>query len=114
MLDTKKSLIRFLSHEIRSPLNTINMGLSIIKNEINNNNNNSNMEFNNDMLTVVGEMENACNTSLDILNDLLTYEKIDAGILILDLQTVSALPIIYSSLQSFVLQVYIYYIIFFT
>jgi signal transduction histidine kinase len=110
MLDTKRNLIRFLSHEIRSPLNAINMGLSIIKKEIDNNKYNSNIndDFNNDMLIVVDEIGKACNTSLDILNDLLTYEKIDAGILLLDLQTVSAFPVIYSSLQSFVLQVCIY------
>ena len=109
MLDTKRSLIRFLSHEIRSPLNAINMGVCIIKKEIDNNKNNiKDDNFNNDILSIVDEIENACNTSLDILNDLLTYEKIDEGILVLDLQTVSAFPIVYSSLQSFIIQVYIF------
>ena len=108
MLNMKRTLIRFLSHEIRTPLNTVFMGLHIIRKkyeEQDDKNNNINIEFNDETSQLIDEMENACNTSLDILNDLLTYEKIDAGILVLDKVTVDAFSILHESLRSFHLQV---------
>ncbi len=57
------------------------------------------------MLTIVDEIDSACNTSLDILNDLLTYEKIDSDILVLEKETVTAFPIVHECLRPFLLQV---------
>jgi signal transduction histidine kinase len=92
------------------------MGLHIIrkKHDEQDDKNNINIEFNDETSQLIDEMENACNTSLDILNDLLTYEKIDAGVLVLDKVTVDAFSIVYESLKAFHLQVtnnnYIIYI----
>ena len=104
----KRNLIRFLSHEIRTPLNAVNMGLMIIKRELEDHKD-GNVIDSKDILSVVEEVENASITSLDILNDLLTYEKIDAGILILEKETVTANSIVHECLRPFLLQVFYQY-----
>ncbi len=58
-----------------------------------------------DILVIIDEIDNACTSSLDILNDLLTYEKVDTGVLILDKDVVSAFPIVNDCIRSFLLQV---------
>jgi hypothetical protein len=105
LLEMKRNLIRFLSHEIRTPLNAVNMGLMIIKRELQDHEDGKDIDCR-DILSVVEEVENASITSLDILNDLLTYEKIDAGILILEKETVTAYTIVHECLRPFLLQVY--------
>ena len=57
------------------------------------------------LISMVEEMENACDASLEILNDLLTYEKVDAGILVLDKRVSPAYAIVYQSLRPFILHV---------
>jgi signal transduction histidine kinase len=104
MLDVKRNLIRFLSHEIRTPLNSVNMGLMIIKRELAGYEEGRVIDCR-DLLSVVEEIENSSSTSLDILNDLLTYEKIDAGILMLQKDIVTAYSIVQESLRPFLLHV---------
>ena len=105
MLDVKKNLIRFLSHEIRTPLNAVTMGLLVLRRELEMHDNGVKHIDCKDVLSVVEEVENASITSLDILNDLLTYEKIDAGILILEKEIVTAYSIVHECLRPFLLQV---------
>ena len=102
----KRNIIRFLSHEMRTPLYAVNMGLMVIKKELADpNNNNIHDDIRNEVLNVVDEIDSACNTSLDILNDLLTYEKIDAGILILEKEIIDLFSILHKSLRPYLLQV---------
>jgi hypothetical protein len=96
MLDIKRNLIRFLSHEIRTPLNAVSMGVTVIKRELEIHENGKTLDSE-DILKVLEEIDSACNTSLDILNDLLTYEKIDAGVLILEKENVNAFSILHKS-----------------
>ena len=102
-----------MSHEIRTPLNAVNMGLNIIKREIQLNNNGKRIDLD-DILSLVEEIESANNTSTNILNDLLIYEKIDAGVLILEKEVVTAFPIIYDCVRPFLLHVCRIYIYIFT
>ena len=107
MLDIKRNLIRFLSHEIRTPLNAVSMGVTVIKRELENHENGKELDGE-DILKVLEEIDSACNTSLDILNDLLTYEKVDAGILVLEKEVISAFTIVYDCIRPFLLQVILY------
>ena len=107
MLDIKRNLIRFLSHEVRTPLNAVSMGVTVIKRELENHENGKELDGE-DILKVLEEIDSACNTSLDILNDLLTYEKVDAGILVLEKEVISAFTIVYDCIRPFLLQVSLY------
>jgi signal transduction histidine kinase len=104
MLEMKKYLIRFISHEIRTPLNAASMGLHILKRELERYQDGKQIDYR-DIITVVEEIDNACDASLEILNDVLTYEKVDAGILVLHKSKLTAYSILSDCIRIFVLQV---------
>eukprot|EP01042_Synura_sphagnicola_P001394 gene1394-biopygen1493 len=69
--------VRYVSHEIRTPLNAVVLGLHYLKKQ-------SELEDNvmdKDVIDVVEEVRMSCDAAIDILNDLLTYEKLDGGLL---------------------------------
>ena len=87
MLDIKRNLIHFLYY----------INSKVLDSE--------------DILKVLEEIDSACNTSLDILNDLLTYEKLDAGILILEKKAIPAFSMLTNCIRPFLLHVYTVYIL---
>jgi len=51
------------------------------------------------------DIQLSCDASLTILNDMLSYEKLDAGILSLDRSDFSAMTLLESSIRPFLVQV---------
>eukprot|EP01041_Mallomonas_annulata_P005439 gene5439-10911_t len=98
ILDLKRNFVRFVSHEIRTPLNAVKMGLLLIKRGIDEG------EDANEILKTLDEVECACGVSLDILNDLLSYEKLEAGIMTLEKIEVNAWTFLMNTLRPFVMQ----------
>ena len=67
--DARCSFIRYISHELRSPLNTISLGISLFKKSV---------DANSPMVNygqVLSEMSVACDQNIGVLNDLATYEQ---------------------------------------
>ena len=75
-LETKRTFVRHVSHEIRTPLNVVMSGLELLRSP--------NMELNSDAMEIIDDMRGACAVAIDILNDLLTYEKLDSDLLVLE------------------------------
>ena len=74
-LDTKRTFVRHVSHEIRTPLNVVMSGLDLL----------SAMACANvEMEDLIADIKSACTTAIDILNDLLSYEKLDSNLLALE------------------------------
>ena len=76
------------------------MGLKLLQREL----------FNNkltaeDKLLMMRDIQSSLNIAIDILNDLLNYEKLDAGIMKLDLESLSVWSLIHESITPFYLQV---------
>ena len=71
-LSLKQVFVRFVSHEIRSPLNVVLAGLELLRTDLNTGVNLSNIEL-------IDDMQSAAETAITILNDLLNYENMDAG-----------------------------------
>jgi signal transduction histidine kinase len=75
-LHMKRLFVRHVSHEFRTPLNCCLLGLKYLK---------SNFQVNKDLnkyheidtIEVLNEVTESCNTSLEFVNNLLMYEKID-------------------------------------
>jgi signal transduction histidine kinase len=67
-LKRKESLIRFLCHEIRSPLNIIQTGLNLLQSS----------EHYNQESEVIIDMSSECGAAINILNSLLENEKIES------------------------------------
>jgi len=76
------------------------MGLKLLQREILNNKMSAD-----EKLQIMRDIQNSVNISLDILNDLLNYEKLDAGIMKLELESLSVWSIIQDSVTPFYLQV---------
>ena len=72
-LETKRTFVRHVSHEIRTPLNVVMSGLDLLHSQV--------ASLSEDATDIVNDMRSACMVAINILNDLLTYEKLDSHIL---------------------------------
>lgn len=110
LLKAKRQFVRFVSHEVRTPLNSVCMALTLLQEEIaqslgydtpeemekqvENDNNNDN-DDNNDKpeigwFKLAIEVQVNAESSVEVLNDLLNYDKVESGSLTLEL---TAIPI---------------------
>jgi len=97
MLEMKRNFVRFVSHEIRTPLNTVNLGLELIQRDLNG-------AVATGVIDTVNDIQGAVYISLDILNDLLSYEKLEAGIMVLEKTFVCAWEFLVEVIKPFTLQ----------
>ena len=72
------------------------MGLKLLKN---------NMRSNSPDFETLQDIEIACDTSINILNDLLSYEKIEAGLMQLEKTQLHVWPFILQTVKPFLVQV---------
>ena len=78
-------IIRYMSHELRNPINTVNVGLNVLPREIKSV---SGKPLPAEAEDVIQEMRLANQTILKILDDLLTYENLQEEEHKLDFQSV--------------------------
>ena len=100
ILEKKQTFIRYISHEIRSPLNVANLGLNIIKESLQ-----QEIIDRNDLTNLIIEIENSGTVSIDLVNDLLTYEKIESGNIVLKKELTNAYELFSEALRPFIIQV---------
>ena len=100
LLESKKSYVRYISHELRTPLNTACLGLDMMLREVGHLST-GNAAEDAERLETLSDINNACITSVDILNDLLSFEKMESGILELHLESVAGLPFVKESIAMF-------------
>jgi len=98
LLDAKRKFVRFVSHEVRTPLNTVTMGLTLILQEFNNREKrlkkrndagaDGDGERDEDRVTaedfarwssLTEEVSNNAGVAVGVLNDLLNIDKIQMG-----------------------------------
>ena len=91
--------VRYISHEIRTPLNTVGMGLQVLREDL------SSGGTHPDALRTVTNIETCCEIAVDILNDLLIFDKLDSGILKLELERLNAYEFVVETIHPFYLQV---------
>ena len=69
-LEMKRIFVRSVGHEVRTPLNVLMNGIQVLQNTL--------PPGDPAIHDIVEEMRLACSIAVGVLNDLLTYEKIDA------------------------------------
>ena len=69
--------MRYISHELRTPLNTAFLGLKLLTGEMKASKDPKDLE----RYDTLCDVNMSCMAAVDILNDLLCYEKLDSGIL---------------------------------
>jgi hypothetical protein len=74
-LATKKTFVRYVSHEIRTPLSISKLGLDLIADEL------RELNMPEPTLATIEDCRSSMAVAVDILNDLLNYEKLEGGIM---------------------------------
>jgi len=98
-MKVKKKFVRYISHEIRTPLNAVSLGLKYLGDKL------PKYVQDSDILDSVAISQSACSVTVNILTDLLTFDKIEDGELKLDRLDVSVKDLIVSSTAIFQAQV---------
>ena len=101
----KRNMVRFVSHEIRTPLNTVNIGLELLERELKRVKGKKNVI----MLDTISSMHEQTRAAIDILSDLLNYEKLDSGLMKLDSESIQAWRLLTESVKPFRAQVQFFY-----
>jgi signal transduction histidine kinase len=92
--------VRYISHELRTPLNTTFLGMRLLSKDFNlSDDPRDRVRF--ETLT---DMSLSCTAALDILNDLLCFEKLESGILDLHKQEVQVMPFLQDCVNMFAVQ----------
>lgn len=84
MLSLKQIFVRYVSHEIRSPLNVVHAGLELVLMDLKR----ADEELGDrlrDAVELVEDIFAASDSAITILNDLLNYEHLDSGNFKLDM-----------------------------
>lgn len=89
--------MRYISHEIRTPLNSAFLGLSLLEDELKN----CVTPEDDVRYEYLCDVQLSCTTALDTLNDLLTFEKLESGILELHKQDQNAVSFISECVRMF-------------
>ena len=66
-------MLRYVSHELRTPLSILLTGLELLEGIVKDGGSTE------EVVSTIEDLKQPCRTSVSILNDLLAYEKLDAG-----------------------------------
>ena len=75
LIEAKKTYVRYISHELRTPLSAANSGLQMLQEELSATA--STNPVDEERLDTLNDVCSAISTTVDILNDLLTFEKLE-------------------------------------
>jgi signal transduction histidine kinase len=89
--------VRYISHELRTPLNTAFLGLKLLSSELKASKCPKDME----RYDTLCDVNLSCTAAVDILNDMLCYEKLQGGILGLNKENVFVLPFLKNCVTMF-------------
>lgn len=93
--------MRYISHEIRTPLNIVFLGLKSLEEDTATTDNAS-------FVNTLHDIKDSCLIALGVLNDMLMYDKIECGLLVLELENLNPWCFIRSVYTPFLLQVRTY------
>ena len=100
LLDSKKSYVRYISHELRTPLSAAFLGLKLLTTDLKASTNPVDMS----RYDTLFDINMSCVAAVDILNDLLCYDKLGSGALELHKEEIIVESYVQSSLSMFTAQ----------
>ena len=109
ILEMKRRFVRFISHEIRTPLNTVCMGLELLQSELKSppglagtpKTTEEDMGF---LLSVTEDTNENAHVAVEILNDLLNYDKLETGTMELEAEPVLIWDLVEKTVHQFGIQ----------
>ncbi|CAB9509553.1 sensor kinase/phosphatase LuxQ [Seminavis robusta] len=114
ILEMKRRFVRFISHEIRTPMNTLCMGIELLEAELKGTskkisdscpgNGQVKQEDVDLWYQVTRDIGQNAQTAVEILNDLLNFDKIESGTLTLETGPVCVWDLVERTVQQFQIQ----------
>ena len=90
--------MRYISHEIRTPLNTVFLGLRLLHDELQS-------VDSPDCLQMVKDTQESCQVAIGILSEMLMFDKMESGLLVLEKEIISPVHFIKGIMSAFRTQV---------
>ena len=111
-LEFNRKMTRSISHEIRTPLNTAFMALELLIGTLRSSEIKANIadKYRKEILEIASSVKEGCDISLGILNQLLTFEKLSAGMMQLENKLISIDQLLESNIKLFRMQVSMIYL----
>ena len=97
LIEAKRAYVRYISHELRTPLNSAFLGIKMILDQLRA----SEDPVDKERYETLWDVYRACMTTVDILNDLMCYDKIESGILVLHKEDLTPLPFLQECFNGF-------------
>jgi signal transduction histidine kinase len=98
-LEFRRMFVRYISHEIRTPMNTVKMGLELLTEEL------PHYDLPPDVIGYLSDSTASCNIAIEVLNDLLTLDKLENNALQLEMIELEVVPFVNRTIQPFYVQV---------
>jgi signal transduction histidine kinase len=95
--------VRYISQEIRTPLNTVKMGLEVLKQDIEDTR--SKKHNDTSYLRTVKDIRDSCDAALEVVNDFLLFDKIVSNKLSLDICPLELIDLVKTVTKTFQIQV---------
>lgn len=100
LMEERQAFIRYISHELRTPLNAVFLGMTLVRDEL------TTMSplvrnYVEHIVETVDDVNNCCEAAITILNDLLTFDKLEAGKMSVDFEETPILEYVTESLRPF-------------
>ena len=102
VLAVRKMFMRYISHEMRTPLNTVCVGLNVLTKQLQNA---FNIATDHSCFVTLKDVQSSCEIAVSVLNDMLLYDKIESGLMSLELAIISPWSLIKQSVELFYIQV---------
>jgi len=96
----KQKFVNYISHEMRTPLNTAVMGLQYLRSELNK------VDGSDEIITILDEVSGACEISVTILSEMLDFDKLQSGLMTIELESANIKDFLKTTISPFYLQVY--------
>ena len=90
--------VSYISHEVRTPLNTAIMGLQVLAEELEG--------ADAETKQSLREVRTSCDIAVNVLNELLMFDKLEGGTLMLEKTKAKALELITKTIAPFQIQVH--------
>ena len=104
MLDAKRDFVRHISHEIRTPLNTVYMGIQLVTQDI------LTLPHHTEVLDIMDSVYTSCNVSIEVLNDMLLFDRLEQDDLQLHVQVADMGHLVEVIAKTFHIQVCMLYL----
>jgi signal transduction histidine kinase len=108
-LQSKRAFVRYVGHEIRTPLNTVTLGLDLIQSNITSfleksGTSPSSVSILSQISQMVSEVSDSSTIAIDILNDMLLYDKVEQGNIAIYPEKITTSQLLTSLVSNFSIQ----------